>query len=123
MRERPWVVSVIGWLFVVSGSAGTMITLVGLLSSRTGGGMLSAGDDLMVLAVRAAAIVGGAFLLAGRNWARWFVVGWMAFHVVAGATNGLVPFVVHAALCGGLYFALFRPAVSAWFHLPFDLLW
>ena len=35
------------------------------------------------------AIVCGAFMLRGHNWARWLAVAWMAFHVVLSASNAL----------------------------------
>ena len=37
-------------------------------------------------------IVAGVFMLYGRNWARWLLVAWIAFHIVVGALHSvLVP--------------------------------
>jgi hypothetical protein len=107
-------VTVIGWPFVVFGSAGAVATFVGL----TGNHAPTSKMDLMILTIRIVAIVGGAFLLLGCNWARWLLIAWMAYHVVIGALNGPFQFLVHAAFLVGLCFALFRPAVSAWFLSP-----
>ena len=37
-------------------------------------------DDLLIEIIRVAAIVGGAFMLRGHNWARWLVLAWIGFH-------------------------------------------
>jgi hypothetical protein len=39
-------------------------------------------DLVWILIVELAAIVCGAFMLRGANWARWLALAWMGFHVV-----------------------------------------
>jgi len=49
--------------------------------------------------VRLLAIIGGAFLLMGRNWARWLILAWMAFHVVVSAFHSISECVAHLVCC------------------------
>ena len=114
LQPRPLIVTVIGWLFVVFGSAGAIATFVGLVRDHAP----TSNMDLLILTIRILGAIGGAFLLLGRNWARWLLIGWMAYHVVIGTLHGPFQFLVHAAFLVGLCFALFRPAVSAWFLSP-----
>ena len=70
--ERPLPVTILGCLFILAG-------LVGLayhLSQRP----LDAWVALIAF-IRVIAIVGGVFLLKGRNWARWLMIAWVGFHV------------------------------------------
>jgi len=73
-----------------------------------------AGDDVLVLAIGVAALIGGTFVLRGRNWARWLLAAWMALHVVISIGE---PFklVAHLVIFGFIAFLLFRPPASAHF--------
>lgn len=72
------------------------------------------GDDVLVLAVGVAALVGGGYALRGRNWARYLLAAWMALHVVisAGQPSRLV---AHLVIYGLVAFLLFRGRASAYF--------
>jgi hypothetical protein len=74
-------------------------------------------DDVEVLAIGVAAIVGGVYLLKGRNWARWLLAVWMAFHVAIsiGQPRQLI---AHILIFGCIAFVLFRPRASAYFTPP-----
>jgi hypothetical protein len=76
-----------------------------------------AGDDLLVLAIGVAALVGGTFVIRGRNWARWLLAAWMLLHVAisVGHPGQLV---AHVAIFGFITFLLFRPPASAHFVSP-----
>jgi hypothetical protein len=71
-------------------------------------------DDMQVLAIGIAALVGGTFVLRGQNWARWLLAIWMLLHVVIsmGHPGQLI---AHAVIFGYLTFLLFRPRASAYF--------
>ena len=75
---------------------------------------LFAGDDMLVLAIGVAALVGGVFLLRGRNWARWLLAAWMALHVAISAGRP-AQLAAHVAIFGFMTFLLFRPRASAHF--------
>jgi hypothetical protein len=65
---------------------------------------------------RSLQIVAGVFILKGRNWARWLLVVWLAFHVVVGALHSPFHLITHAVFFVlGLYF-LFRPNAAAYFR-------
>jgi hypothetical protein len=73
-----------------------------------------AGDDLLVLAIGIAAIVGGFYVMRRRNWARWLLAAWMLLHVVisAGHPGELA---AHVAIFGFIAYLLFRPAAAEYF--------
>ncbi|MEO8560996.1 MAG: hypothetical protein ABI601_02910 [bacterium] len=75
-----------------------------------------AGDDVQVLAIGIAALIGGIFVLRGRNWARWLLAGWMVLHVAIsiGQPTALV---AHLVIFGFVTFLLFRSSASAHFNL------
>jgi hypothetical protein len=65
-------------------------------------------EILWVLTLRLLAIVGGAFLLRGVNWARWLLIGWLAYHVVLSAWHSVSEFVFHAVLLVVIAYMLLR---------------
>ncbi len=73
-----------------------------------------ASDDLFVLAIGVIALIGGVFVLRGRNWARWLLTGWMALHLVLSAGE-LRTLGVHLLIFGIMTFLLFRPRAAASF--------
>jgi hypothetical protein len=73
-----------------------------------------AGDDVLVLAIGVAALIGGTFVIRGRNWARWLLAAWMLLHVVISIGQP-AQLVAHLAIFGFIAFLLFRPAASAYF--------
>lgn len=108
---RPRSVTVIGWLFVAAGIVGfvyhaTELTTTGPVDS----------DVVWVLFVRLLAIVGGAFMLRGADWARWLVLAWIAYHVVLSAFHSWSETAVHAVLLAGVAVILLRPEASAYFR-------
>jgi uncharacterized membrane protein HdeD (DUF308 family) len=74
----------------------------------------------MIYLSAVAAIVGGAFLFKGHNWARWLLVAWMAFHIVVGALHGLVPLLTHVVIFSVILFFLFRRPASSFFSADAD---
>lgn len=113
IRQRPATVTIIGWLFVLFGSVGSAAVLLDLANRP--GAVEPVSNKLLVLAIRAVAVLGGALLLRGRKRGRWLLLSWMVYHVVVGALNGPAQFLIHAAFLAGLWYLLFRPGVSAWF--------
>jgi hypothetical protein len=79
-----------------------------------GSGRLAA-DDVQVLAIGVAALIGGSYVLRGRNWARWLLAGWMALHVVISAGRP-AELGAHLVIFGCVAFLLFRARASAWFR-------
>ena len=107
---RPWSIVVVAVIFLALGVLDIARGLAPLFASAPRWHMAT--DDVEVLAIGIAAIVGGVYLLRGRNWARWLLAMWMAFHVAIsiGQPRQLV---AHLVIFGCIAFLLFRPDVSA----------
>lgn len=73
-------------------------------------------DILWVELIFIVAILSGAYMLRGHNWARWLALAWIAFHVVLSIFHNLPELVVHASLCALVAFFLFRSAASRYFR-------
>ena len=110
-RNRPLSVTLIGWLFVAAGVVG-LVYHAGEFRSQ---GAFQY-DLVWVSLVRLLAIVGGVFLLRGRNGARWLVTAWMAYHVVLSAFHSPAELAVHAVLLAVITYFLFRRPASNFFR-------
>ena len=110
MNTRPRSVTLIGWLFIVTG-------VVGLGYHATDFKPQGAFhyDVVWVGFVRLLAIVGGAFVLRGNNFGRWLVVVWLAYHVGVSAFHSLFEAVIHLLLLAVVSWFLFRREASAYF--------
>jgi uncharacterized membrane protein len=87
--KRPIPVTILGCLFIVVGVVG----LAYHLSERPLDRWVA-----LIAIIEIIAIVGGVFLLKGRNWARWLMIGWLGFHVVVSALHSLSECIAHAVL-------------------------
>ena len=66
-NKRPLSVTILAWLSIGMGAGGFASHLA---------------DGVWVELVELLAVIGGAFMLRGHNWARWLALAWMAFHVI-----------------------------------------
>jgi len=110
MKKRPLSVTIIGWLFIVVGTIGLLYHGNELRSRHP-----FPTDLVWVCLVRLIAIVSGAFLLRGHNWARWLVLIWMAYHVGLGVLHSWSDVVTHSLILIVIAFFLLRPQASAYF--------
>lgn len=104
--KRPFAVAFLGWLFIFVGLAALLYHLIK--------GRL----DLWMLPIvlfEMIAVVAGVFLLKGRNWARWLLLVWIAFHVIAMSLNSLSSSVPHLLLLIVVGYFLFTPPDSKYF--------
>jgi hypothetical protein len=102
-------VTIIGWLFIAAGTLGILY--------HAGEFNIHSPLDwevTLALVVRGLAIVGGAYLLRGKKWARWLVVAWLGYHVVLSVFHSAGEVGMHAVLLGVIAFFLFRPPVSTY---------
>ena len=103
--QRPRSITIISWLFIVFGA----IALVsGLVTTDLA-------SHWYIHLSRFLQIVAGVFMLYGRNWARWLLVVWMAFHIVVGALHSVLFLLMHVAIFSVILFFLFRRQASAYF--------
>jgi hypothetical protein len=102
----------VGVLFIVLGALDVYRGLAPLLASAPRWHMAT--DDVEVLAIGIAAIVGGSYVLRGANWARWLLAAWMAMHVAIsiGQPSALL---AHVVIFGFVAYLLFRPGASTHF--------
>ena len=112
MRGRVVSVLAVGVLFLFLGALDAYQGIVPIASSIRRSRL--AGDDVLVLAIGIAALIGGWQLLRGRSWARWLLVAWMALHVAisVGRPSALG---AHLAIFGSIAFLLFRSGAAPHF--------
>jgi hypothetical protein len=111
MNRRPRAITVLGWLFVAVGGSGLLFHL-----SEFKARLPLDTDLIWASLVRLLAMAGGAFVLRGRNWARWLLAGWMAFHILLSIFHSPVELLMHVLLFGIIGYFLFYPPASAYFQ-------
>jgi hypothetical protein len=114
-RMRSWSLIAVAVIFLALGVLDIARGLAPLFASAPRWHM--AADDMEVLAIGIAAIVGGVYVLKGRNWARWLLAVWMAFHVAISIPRP-TQLIAHVVIFGAIAFVLFRPATSQYFTPP-----
>lgn len=105
--KRPWAVTVLGVLFVAAG-------LVGLLYHLSQEKL--SWELALISLLRLLAVIGGTFLLLGRNWARWLSVIWLAIHIVISAFHSAEQMAAHAALLVIVVYFLFKHRSANYFR-------
>jgi hypothetical protein len=111
MIKRPLSVTIISWLFIAAGA-------VGLAYHATEFKALEPFqfELLLICFVRLLAILGGVFMLRGRNWARWLSISWIGYHVVLSAFHTVAGLMMHTLLLVVIAWFLLRPQASAYFR-------
>lgn len=111
MTNRPLSVKIISGLFIAAG-------LVGFTYHATEFKTLSPFpfELVWVCLVRLLAIVFGVGMLYAKNWARWGLLLWIAYHVGLSALHSAGQTVVHGLLFALIALFLLRPNVSAYFR-------
>jgi uncharacterized membrane protein len=111
MRKRPLAITILSCLFIAIGIIGFAHHLSEIKASQP-----FQSDVVWALASGLAAIVCGAFMLRGNNWARWLALAWIAFHVVLSIFHSLQQVLVHSLLFLLFAYVLFRPEARAYFR-------
>ena len=111
MNKRPISVTVIGCIFIAAGVIGFVYHVSEFKAQRP-----FQYDLVLVSLVRLLAILGGVFVLRGKNWARWLLLAWIAFHVVLSAFHSLFELAVHGLLLAVIAYVLFRARASDYFQ-------
>jgi hypothetical protein len=113
MNKRPLSVTIISWLFIAAGAVGFTYHITEFKAQGQFQYAL-----VWISLVRLLAILAGLFMLRGRNWARWLLLVWIAFHVVLSAFHTLSELAMHGVLFAVVAYFLFRPKASAYFREP-----
>jgi hypothetical protein len=106
-KERPFQITILGWLFIFVGILTTAYHLIQGPLDRWA---------VPIVLVGAIAIVAGVFLLRGARWARWLLLAWLAFHVFVSALNSLSDALPHVVLLLVIGYVLLRPSTSGYFQ-------
>jgi hypothetical protein len=109
-KKRPVTITVVGWLFIVVGAVSTAAHCASFRAHRP-----PLNEVVWIAVLGAAAIFAGAFILRGRDWARWLALAWMATHVVISALHLLHGLLVHSILFVVIAYLLFRPEARKYF--------
>jgi hypothetical protein len=109
-KKPPVPVMILAIVYIGVGVIGLAYHFTELLAFRY--------DGILIGLTEFLAIVAGAFMLRGQNWARWLALTWIAFHVILSAFHAFPEFVVHALFCAAIAWFLFRPDASRYFRGP-----
>ena len=105
--------AIIAWVFIVVGGGALLYHVREVRFSPAVNY-----DAVWVCLLRLLALLGGVFLLRGRNWARWLLALWMAFHVGLSVLHSTRELMMHLLLFGLIGYFLFRPVANAYFRRP-----
>jgi hypothetical protein len=107
-NKRPISVTVLACVYLAVGAVGFAAHFHELLARQP--------DAVAIEVTELVAILCGAFLLRGDNWARWVALAWIAFHVVLSAFHAIPELVIHALFCAAIAWILFRPEAARYFR-------
>jgi hypothetical protein len=111
MTRRPISVTIIACLLILLGVAGSIFHF-----RELGPHEAFRGANIWIFVVEFVAIVCGAFLLQGKNWARWLTMAWIAFHVVISFFDSGSKVVTHVVILLLFAYFLFRPESNMFFR-------
>ncbi|HEX4020010.1 MAG TPA: hypothetical protein VHX63_02605 [Acidobacteriaceae bacterium] len=109
LNRRPLSITILACLYLAVGILGFAFHFRELLSLQPDIGWIELTEFL--------AIVAGAFMLRGHNWARWLAIAWIAFHV-AISFPVLRMVAIHFLFFAVIAWFLFRPTASRYFRGP-----
>lgn len=104
--RRPLAVLAVSCLYLLVGTIGFIYHFHQL---RQPGG-------IWIELTEALAILAGAFMLRGQNWARWLALAWMAFHVALSAFGAVRELAIHCLIFAGIAWLLFRADARCYFR-------
>lgn len=112
LNKRPLAVTIFGWLYIAVGTVGFAYHGAEVIQARHA----IQYDDVWIELVECVAIISGAFMLRGHNWARWLALAWIAFHVVLSAFHSFGQLAIHGLFCAVIAWFLFRPEAARYFR-------
>jgi hypothetical protein len=106
--KRPFSVTLLAGIYIGVGTIGFAYHFKELLASPFHG--------IWVELSELSAILCGAFMLRGHNWARWLALAWMTFHVILSALHTFSQFAIHALFCALIAWLLLSPGSARYFR-------
>lgn len=110
-QKRPLSVTILAFAYLLVGALGFIFHFRDLRARPA-----FSSDAVWIELTEFLAIVCGAFLLRGENWARWLAVVWMAFHVGLSAFHEIRELVIHALFFIVILWILFRLPAARYFR-------
>jgi hypothetical protein len=109
-NKRPITITSLSWLYIAVGVLGTAGHYADFRAHKP-----MVNEFVWITVLGTAAVVAGAFMLRGQNWARWLALLWMATHVVISAFHLMHGLIVHCVLLVLIAYILFRPEAREYF--------
>ena len=117
MIKRPLSITIISWGFIALGSLAFLASLLPLIDSDAAQRLAgSPSERWLVPIIRMLAVLCGASMLYGFNWARWLLAVWIGYHLVLSALHSPLELMVHGLLFAVILYFVFRPQASAYFR-------
>lgn len=108
MGKRPISVTIIGLLYILSGSTGIIYHL--------SDPFIMDSEHILVLIIRLLAIIGGIFVLRRSNWARWLLIIWITYHLVLSMGHEVYEMLMHLFVLILTAYCLFQPNALEYFR-------
>lgn len=108
--KRPIAITILSWLYIAVGVLSTAAHYANFTSNKP-----MVNEFVWITALGAAAVLAGAFMLRGHNWARWVALAWVAAHVVISALHLMHGLLVHSVLFVVIGFLLFSHDAREYF--------
>ena len=106
--KRPISVTIIACVYLAVGTLAFVYHFRELLSLQR--------DSVSIELTEFLAVVSGAFMLRGHNWARWLALAWIAFHVILSIVESDHGLAIHGLLAVVITWILFRPEAARYFR-------
>jgi hypothetical protein len=106
--KRPISVTIIACVYMAVGTLAFVYHFRELLSLQR--------DSISIELTEFLAVVSGAFMLRGHNWARWLALAWIAFHVILSVLESDHGLAIHGLLSVVIAWILFRPEAARYFR-------
>jgi hypothetical protein len=113
MNKRPISITILAALYLLVGTVGFVFHFREILARHA-----FQYEDALIELTELIAIVCGAFILRGRNWARWLAIAWIGFHVAFSFFDSLQKVAVHSLMLILIAYLLFRPDAKSYFQHP-----
>jgi hypothetical protein len=110
-NQRPLSVAILAWLYIGVGTVGFVAHLTEFRARNA-----FRFDGVWIELTELFAVLCGAFMLRGHNWARWLALAWMAFHVILSGLDGFHGLAIHCLFSVVIAWVLFRPGAARYFR-------
>jgi hypothetical protein len=110
-KKRPISITILSWIYIVVGALSTAAHYAEFWTHKP-----TVSEFAWITLLGVEAVVAGAFMLRGKNWARWLALLWMATHVVISAFHPMREIVIHSVVFVLIAYLLFRREAREYFN-------